>query len=150
MKASSGKRVLIATRLPGKLVSSLASEARARRVQKQKIVQAAIEEFLSPQKELDREAALERNFKRLERHFGKVLRELEINQETLALFIKVWFNNTSEVPDAHKEAASLQGQRRFQRFLEALGKQIGSSERELTHHQKSQTTIEPETEEKEQ
>ena len=48
--------------------------------------------------------------------------------ESLALYVRMWLANTSEIPEKEKDAAILQAQARYDKYLKSLGKQLMATE----------------------
>ena len=122
MKKKRSGHIYFTTTLPPELVEGIKNAAKKRRVQQKQIVISGVSEFLWP-KEQDEEV-LSRRLTRIEGAQKTLSEKLEIISETLALFVQVWFSNTYELPEGDKETASVQGERRFNTFLEALTRRL--------------------------
>ena len=120
--------IAFATTLPIKLVARLKTEARQRRVQQKQIVLSALEAFFHSDGQDSRDAMLGRRLNRIDARQRALTQQQEIIAETLALFIRVWLTNTTEVPDSQKSEANAQGGKRYQRFIEHLVKRLGSGQ----------------------
>lgn len=117
-----------ATTLPVHLINLLKTEARQRRVQQKQIVQSALEAFFHADGQDSRDAMIARRLNRIDSRQCALAQQQEIIAETLALFIRVWLTNTTEVPDNQKSEANAQGGKRYQRFIEHLVKRLGSGQ----------------------
>ncbi|WP_221152660.1 CopG family transcriptional regulator [Rhizobium binae] len=93
------------------------------------IAEAAIASFLSPDADERKEAALIRRLDRIERHFQRLQRDVEITSETLALFVRFWLNATPPIPEESQAAARAIGAARFDQFVEALGRRLAGAKR---------------------
>lgn len=124
-KKSKEPQMSFATTLPDSLIKTLKAEARQRRIQQNKIVQAALEAFFHPEGQDNRDAMIARRLNRIDARQRATEQQLEIIAETMALYIRVWFTNTNEVPDSQRETANLQGNKRFDRFVKALADRLG-------------------------
>lgn len=87
---------------------------------------AAIASFLSPDAAERQEAVLARRLDRLTRQFERLERDLGLDIEMLALFIRHWLAATPSVPEAAQAAARAKGQERYERFVEALGRRLAA------------------------
>jgi hypothetical protein len=81
---------------------------------------AAIERYLSPTEIDAREAALARRLEHIDRRLVTLGRHHEVISQGLAVFIKAWLTNTSEVPADQQKTARVMGERRWKIFLEVL------------------------------
>ena len=87
---------------------------------------AAIVSFLSPDAAERQEAVLARRLDRLSRQFERLERDLGLDIEMLALFIRHWLAATPSVPEDAQAAARAKGQERYERFVEALGRRLAA------------------------
>ncbi|PWI54365.1 CopG family transcriptional regulator [Rhizobium phaseoli] len=90
------------------------------------IAEAAIASFLSPDADERREAAVVKRLDRIDRNLQRLERDLEIASETLALFVRSWLNSTVSLPESEQVIARATGARRYERFVEALGRRFAS------------------------
>ncbi|MDQ2763238.1 MAG: CopG family transcriptional regulator [Pseudomonadota bacterium] len=111
-------------RLPADLARDLADHARARRVSQVAIVEAALASFLSPDGADRLEAALARRLDRLTRQADRLEWNVELSNETLALFIRFWLTNNAPLPDTALAAAQAMGKDRWERFVESLARKM--------------------------
>ena len=93
-------------------------------VSKSSIVAAALASWLSPDAGDQREAATAKRLDRLSRQFERLERDQNIQIETLALFVRYFLTVSTPVPEAHQEAAKVQGKARFEQFIEQLGRHL--------------------------
>ena len=93
-------------------------------VSKSSIVAAALVSWLSPDAGDQREAATAKRLDRLSRQFERLERDQNIQIETLALFVRYFLTVSTPVPEAHQEAAKVQGKARFEQFIEQLGRHL--------------------------
>lgn len=112
------------TSLPEHLLRKVKQEAERIRVPHNQLISSALEDFFDPHGAEREKHLISHRLARLEARQKGLNSKIEILSETLALFIQVWFANTYEVPEAEKESASLLGERRYNRFLEALGRRL--------------------------
>lgn len=111
-------------RLPVDLTRQLAEHARARRVSQTAVVEAALASFLSPDGADRLEAAISRRLDRLGRQADRLEWNVDLANETLALFIRSWLTNNTPLPDAALAAAQAMGKERWERFVEALARRM--------------------------
>lgn len=111
-------------RLPADIARRLADHASARRTTQAAIIEAALESFLSPDAAERLEAALARRLDRLNRDLGRLEWNVELSNETLALFVRNWLNATPALPDNVSQAARAQGRERWERFVDMLNRRM--------------------------
>ena len=91
---------------------------------KSAIVEAALRSFFSPDNADRREAVFVRRLDRLSRQLAKLERDQNIGLETIALFVRYFLSVTLALPEADQAAARAQGLKRYERFIESLGRHI--------------------------
>ena len=91
---------------------------------KSAVVEAALLSFFSPDNADRREAVFVRRLDRLSRQLAKFERDQNIGLETLALFIRYFLSVTPAVPESDQAAARAQGLKRYERFIESLGRHL--------------------------
>ncbi len=128
-----GRHIYYTTTLPEELVKRLKADARSRRVKQKELVIAALSDFYAPPDK--NEDVLLRRLKKIEERQASADDKMEILSETIALFIQVWFSNTFELPENEKASASAQGERRFQRFVDALSRRLKSGQGFVTEQE---------------
>ena len=89
-------------------------------VSKSAIVEAALDSFLSPDRDDHRDAALISRIEQFGRLIEKLRREQEIANETMALFILYFLSLTPPLPEADQAEAKALGRDRFDYFLKEL------------------------------
>ena len=89
-------------------------------VSKSAIVEAALEAFLSPDRDDYRDAALIKRIEQLGRQIEKVRRDQEIVSETVGLFILYFLTLTPPLPEPEQGSAKALGRDRFDYFLKEL------------------------------
>ena len=116
-------------RLPPDVIDQLAEFASRKRVGQPDIVEAALRSFMSPDNPEQLEAALSRRLDRIDRRIGALDQQAEITTEALALFVRFWLNANPPLPDSALAAAQAQGKERYDGFVEALARKLGSGRR---------------------
>lgn len=91
---------------------------------KSAVVEAALLSFFSPDSADRREAVFVRRLDRLSRQLAKLERDQNIGLETLALFVRYFVSVTPAVPEGDQAAARAQGLKRYERFIESLGRHL--------------------------
>jgi hypothetical protein len=119
-------------RLPADLARQLADHARAKRVTQVAIVEAALGTFLSPEGTDRLETALGRRLDRMTRKLDQLEWNVDLSNETLALFIRFWLTNNPPQPDSAQAASQAMGKERWERFVEALMRRMEAGPR-LSH-----------------
>ncbi|MCM8731595.1 ribbon-helix-helix protein, CopG family [Hephaestia sp. GCM10023244] len=117
-------RIKYTIRLPADLTRRLADHARARRASQTAVVEAALESFLSPDGAERLEAALARRLDHLSRQLDRAAWNLDLSNETLALFIRFWLTSTAPLPNTAMKAAQAVGKERWERFIDSLTKRM--------------------------
>lgn len=117
-------RVKYTIRLPADLTRRLADHARSKRASQTAVVEAALESFLSPDGAERLEAALVRRLDGIARELGRIAWNVELSNETLALFIRFWLTTTMPLPDSALKPAQVMGKERWERFVESLSRRM--------------------------
>ncbi len=115
-------------RLPTELTRRLDDYATTKRVPRVKVVETALESFLSPDGADRLEAALARRLDRMSRATERLERHAAVTNEALALFIRFWLIHTPPLPDTAQVAAQSKGRERYAGFIEALGRRLAHGE----------------------
>jgi len=90
------------------------------------IAAAAIASYLSPDAAERQEAVLARRLDRLSRQLERIERDLGLDTEMLALFVRQWLVTMPSVPEAAQAAARAKGADRYASFVEALGRRMAA------------------------
>ena len=90
------------------------------------VAAAAIASYLSPDAAERQEAALARRLDRLGRQLERLERDLGLDIEMLALFVRQWLVVMPAVPESAQAAARAKGAERYGAFVEALGRRMAS------------------------
>ena len=106
--------------IPAETDRKLGIAAGRNSVSKSAIVEAALESFLSPDRDDQRDAALIRRIEQLARQIEKQRRDHEIVAETVALFILYFLTLTPPLPEADQGSAKALGRDRMDYFLKEL------------------------------
>lgn len=114
--------------LDNDLMSQVVAEAYSKKVSQQRIFESAMRDRYSQESADERDALITRRFNRLDNKFQILEQQSEILGESLALYVRMWLTSTSELPEAQRDAAILQGQARYDRYLRSLGKRLLSGE----------------------
>lgn len=122
-------RIKYTVRLPADLTRRLADHARSKRASQTAIIEAALESFLSPDGAERLEAALARRLDHIGRQLDRHGWNIELSNETLALFIRFWLTSTMPLPDTALKSAQAMGKERWERFVESLSRRMESGPR---------------------
>ncbi|ABC21615.1 helix-turn-helix protein, CopG [Rhodospirillum rubrum F11] len=109
---------------PPAMVREIGELADRRKLSRSAIVEAAVASFLSPDGADRREAAFTRRLDRLSRQVQRLERDLGITAETLALFVRFWLTITPPLPEDAQASAQIKGRRRYENFVETLGRRL--------------------------
>ncbi|MCM5693273.1 CopG family transcriptional regulator [Sinorhizobium meliloti] len=124
MSVRSDKKQRLSVYLDPDLKRRLSDFADRREQSTSLIAEAAIASFLSPDADERKEAAIAKRLDRIDRNLQRVERDLEITNETLALFVRFWLNSTVPLPDSTQAAARAKGGERYDQFIAALGRRL--------------------------
>ncbi len=102
----------------------LSDLATLRGLSKSSLVAAALAAFLSPEGANQREAAIAKRLDQLTRQGERLAEHQEIGLETLALFVRYTLAVSPPVTADQQDAARAQGEARFARFVEQLGRHL--------------------------
>ncbi|MEO6216338.1 MAG: CopG family transcriptional regulator [Sphingomonas sp.] len=116
-------------RLPLDLSRQLADLARSKRVPQVSIVEAALASFLSPDGADRLEAALSRRLDRQTRQSDRLEWNVDLVNETLALFIRFWLTNIPPPPGGTTDAMLAMGTERWEGFVQSLADRMESGPR---------------------
>jgi len=97
-------------------------------VSKASIVDAALQSFFAPEAAERRDDVILRRLDRLDGRLDRLERDLNVNAETLALFIRYYMTMTPPLPEQEREAAQALGKERFEYFIEQVTRRLASSE----------------------
>lgn len=92
------------------------------------VVETALAAFLSPD-EVGNDSAVGRRLEKLDRRVAHLERDVGINVETLALFIRFWLLTSPALPEPAAAAARAQAGERYDVFLETLGRRLNRGPR---------------------
>ena len=88
----------------------------------------AAKQMLLPEYQKEQEAellkAINRGYYKLRRMEDRLGLDLHILKEMVGLHVRAYFNHTPAVPETEKDAASLSGRIRFERYLDLLARNI--------------------------
>lgn len=88
------------------------------------IAEAAIASFLSPDSDEQREAVITKRLDQIDRRVARIERDIGINVETMAVFIRFWLTTTAPLPEPAAAAARAKAGNRYDAFLAALGQRL--------------------------
>ena len=106
------------------LADRLGELSARQRVHRSQLVEAAVASFLSPDALDRREAAYVRRLDRLSRQIERVERNLTIAIEAQSVFVRYWLSVTTPLPEEAQAAAWAQGGKRYQGYIETLGRRL--------------------------
>lgn len=106
------------------IMQGLAAYAARRGQSRSLIAEAAIASFLSPDAAERREAVVTKRLDQLDRRLSRTERDIGIAVELVALFVRFWLSSTPALPEPAQAAARAQGEKRYDAFMEALGRRL--------------------------
>ena len=119
-------RVRLNVYFPPELARQVSELAIRRRISRSAIVEAAVTSWLSPDGADRMEAAFARRLDRLSRQVQRLERNTGLTTEALALFVRFWLAVTPPLPDEDQAAAQVTGRKRYEGFVETLGRRYAS------------------------
>jgi hypothetical protein len=90
---------------------------------KSSVIEASLKAYLTNTTDTD---LLYRRLDRHTRSLAKVSRDVEMLQEALAVFVKLWFAHTPRVAESERENAQVFAEGRYQQFCDYVGRQLAS------------------------
>ena len=105
-------------------MAALAAYAARRGQSRSIIVEAALASFLSPDDDERREAVQAKRMDAVDRRLSRVERDVGINVEMMALFIRFWLSNTPTFSEGERAARQKLGGDRYDGFVAALGRRL--------------------------
>ena len=114
--------------LDDNLMDQVVAEAHSRQVSQQSLLESTIRDRYSPERKEENEAIIARRLSKIDTKLQVMERQIEVIAESLALYVRMWLTRTSEIPEEERDAAVLQAQARYDRYLKSLGKQLMSKE----------------------
>jgi hypothetical protein len=97
---------------------------------KSRIVNDALGTWLARRATKEVDDLLKVRLDRMSRELGRIARDVEVLQESVALFIRYQLTVTAPLPEADAAAIAV-GNDRFERFISQLGRQIAGGTRTL-------------------
>ena len=119
-------RVRLNVYFPPELARQVSELAIRRRISRSAIVEAAVTSWMSPDGADRMEAAFARRLDRLSRQVQRLERNTGLTTEALALFVRFWLAVTPPLPDEDHAAAQIKGRKRYEGFVETLGRRYAS------------------------
>ena len=119
-------RVRLNVYFPPALAKQVDELAIRRRISRSAIVEAAVASYLSPDGADRMEAAFARRLDRLSRQVQRLERNTGLSTEALSLFLRFWYSVTPQLPDYDQSAAHDKGRKRYEGFIETLGRRYAS------------------------
>ncbi len=119
-------RVRLNVYFPPELARQVSELAIRRRISRSAIVEAAVASYMSPDGADRLEAAFARRLDRLSRQLQRLERNTGLTTEALALFVRFWLAVTPPLPDEDQAAAQVKGRKRYEGFVETLGRRYAN------------------------
>lgn len=95
-------------------------------ISKAAIVDAALAAFLSPEADDKRDAAIIRRLDKIDRRLEKLEEQNVVISETLAIIAHICLYFAPVIPEAEKDAANALCNKRYETFLNTLGKRLAA------------------------
>ena len=129
-KASKRKRIPF--RLEPEFIARVDMEARRARFSRQQMMEAIIKNHYGGLSPDERDAQIAHRLQQVDKRQKTLEDYLKIISEAQALFIRMWLSTNFEVPEEQRQALETQSRRRYERFLESLGRRIDNEETMLS------------------
>jgi hypothetical protein len=120
------ERVRLQPYVDAPLAKQLAAYSAAMGTTTSFVVQAALHQYLD---RTDDKTLLLGQFARLRRACDRTQRDLELHMEAFAVYVKLWFAHTPQIPDRAKDFARREAESRFAEFQEYLVEQFQGGRR---------------------
>ncbi len=111
---------------PPELAKQVDELAIRRRISRSAIVEAAVASYMSPDGSGRMEAAFARRLDRISRQIQRLERNTGLTTEALALYVRFWLSVTPPLPDEDQAVAQVKGRKRYEGFVETLGRRYAS------------------------
>ncbi len=111
-------------RISQELIEKVEQTAERLGVSKPDLVEAALLRFLMTDREDQKDTAINRKIDIICKQFERLERNLSINTETLALYVRFFLTVTPPLEDPDQDGASLLGKQRFEYFIAQLGRRL--------------------------
>lgn len=96
---------------------------------KSTIVHAALDRFLSADRDLEAGTTIARRFDRIGRQLDRIERDLSIITETVGLHVRYHLSVTPPLADSEQDSARALGRDRFELFVAQVGRRLASGGR---------------------
>lgn len=120
------KKQRLSVYLDPDVMKALSTHAARRGLSLSLVAEAGIASFLSPDAAERQEAAIAKQLDQLDRRMTRMERDVGISVETLAIFVRFWFNTTPALPEHVAQAARAKSAERYEAFIAALGRQLAT------------------------
>jgi hypothetical protein len=111
---------------PPALAKQVSELAIRKRISRSALIEAAVASYMSPDGSDRLEAAFARRLDRLSRQVQRLERDTGLTTEALALFVRFWLSVTPPLPEEDQAAAQVKGRKRYEGFVETLGRRYAS------------------------
>lgn len=122
--ANPSKKQRLSVYLEPEVMKALAAHAARRDQSRSLIAEAAIASFLSPDAAERQEAAISKRLDQVDRRITRIERDIGINVEMLAVFVRFWLTTNPPLPEPAQAAARAQAGERYDAFVAALGRRL--------------------------
>lgn len=124
LMANPSKKQRLSVYLEPEVMKALAAHAARRDQSRSLIAEAAIASFLSPDAAERQEAAISKRLDQVDRRITRIERDIGINVEMLAVFVRFWLTTNPPLPEPAQAAARAQAGERYDAFVAALGRRL--------------------------
>lgn len=92
------------------------------------IIETALAQYFEPERVEARENALLSRMDRFDARQGQIQADVRLCAETIGQYVLYWLTRTEPIPEGERDAAHALGRRRYDYFLDQVGRKLRSRE----------------------
>ncbi len=92
------------------------------------IIETALAQYFEPERVEARENALLSRMDRFDARQGQIEADVRLCAETIGQYVLYWLTRTEPIPEGERDAAHALGRRRYDYFLDQVGRKLRSRE----------------------
>lgn len=122
------KRHRINIRLTDEMWVRLQIEASSHEATMTAIIETALAQYFEPERVEARENALLSRMDRFDARQGQIEADVRLCAETIGQYVLYWLTRTEPIPEGERDAAHALGRRRYDYFLDQVGRKLRGRE----------------------
>jgi len=122
------KRHRINIRLTDEMWVRLQIEASSHEATLTAIIETALAQYFEPERVEARENALLSRMDRFDARQGQIEADVRLCAETIGQYVLYWLTRTEPIPEGERDAAHALGRRRYDYFLDQVGRKLRGRE----------------------